>query len=120
MQQSKSFTRRTLMAGAAAGTVALASESASAQMCPRPERVKGPIVWLDMDQNELDDAYDQSVYAPNQAEVAKRRAAASARAINRIPPQRMAYGSTEIEKLDIYKTKRPNAPVNVFIHGGAW
>ena len=27
-------------------------------------RVKGPLVWLDMDQKELDDAYDQAVYAP--------------------------------------------------------
>ncbi|HEY7221526.1 MAG TPA: alpha/beta hydrolase, partial [Candidatus Binatia bacterium] len=27
---------------------------------------------------------------------------------------------TEIEKLDIYKTRRPNAPINIFIHGGAW
>jgi arylformamidase len=82
--------------------------------------VKGAIVWLDMDQKELDDAYDQSVYAPNQAEVAKRRAAASARAIQRISPQRIAYGPTEIEKLDIYKSKRTNAPINIFIHGGAW
>jgi len=27
---------------------------------------------------------------------------------------------TEIEKLDIYKTRRLNAPINIFIHGGAW
>jgi arylformamidase len=102
------------------GTALTCSFAGAQQKESSMKRVKGPIVWLDMDQNELDDAYDQSVYAPNQAEVAKRRAAASARAINRIPPQRMAYGSTEIEKLDIYKTNRPNAPVNVFIHGGAW
>ena len=25
-----------------------------------------------------------------------------------------------IEHLDIYRTKRPNAPVNIFVHGGAW
>ncbi|HEY4820632.1 MAG TPA: alpha/beta hydrolase, partial [Xanthobacteraceae bacterium] len=29
-------------------------------------------------------------------------------------------GPTEIEKLDIYRTSRPNAPVFVFIHGGNW
>src|ERR1043166_2697622 len=84
------------------------------------QRVKGPIVWLDMDQKELDDAFDQSVYAPNQQHVGKRRAVASERVIEHMPPQRVAYGPTEIEKLDIYKTKRPNAPINVFIHGGAW
>jgi arylformamidase len=33
---------------------------------------------------------------------------------------RLAYGASEIEKLDVYRTGRANAPVNVFIHGGAW
>ena len=83
--------------------------------------IKGPLVWLDMDQKELDDAYDQSVYAPNQQLLAKRRAAASAAALERLgPPLRLAYGPTEHEKLDIYKTHKPNAPVNVYVHGGAW
>ena len=83
--------------------------------------VKGPRVWLDMDQKELDDAYDQTVYAPNQKLLALRRAAASKATLARLgEPMRLAYGPTEIEKLDIYKTARPNAPVNVYIHGGAW
>jgi len=83
--------------------------------------VKGPRVWLDMDQKELDDAYDQTVYAPNQKLLALRRAAASKATLARLgEPMRLAYGPTEIEKLDIYKTSRPNAPVNVYIHGGAW
>jgi arylformamidase len=74
-----------------------------------------------MDQKELDNAYDQSVYAPNQQLVAKRRALASAAALRRLgPPQRVAYGETDIEKLDIYRTTRAHAPVNVYIHGGAW
>jgi arylformamidase len=74
-----------------------------------------------MDQKELDDAYDQSVYAPNQQLVAKRRSVASEATIERLgAPERAAYGPTEIEKLDIYKTRRWNAPVNIYIHGGAW
>jgi arylformamidase len=85
-----------------------------------PPRVKGPIVWLDMDQKGLDDAYDQTVYAPNQPLVAARRKVASQSVLKRFPPERHAYGSSEIEKLDVYKTTRPNAPVMVFIHGGAW
>jgi arylformamidase len=86
-----------------------------------PTRVKGPPVWLDMDQKELDDAYDQSVYAPNQQLVAKRRALVSKALLERFgPPERVAYGPSEIEKLDIYKTKGSNAPINVYIHGGAW
>ena len=35
-------------------------------------------------------------------------------------PQRESYGPTEAEKLDIYRTKRSNAPIFVFVHGGAW
>jgi arylformamidase len=74
-----------------------------------------------MDQKELDDAYDQIVYAPNQPLVAARRRAASESVLRRLgPPQRVAYGPTEIEKLDIYRTKTPNAPVMIFVHGGAW
>ena len=83
-------------------------------------RAKGPLVWLDMDQKQLDDAYDQTVYAPNQPLLAARRKAASESVLKRFPPQRVAYGSTEIEKLDIYKTARANAPIEIFVHGGAW
>lgn len=82
---------------------------------------KGPLVWLDMDQKEIDDAYDQACWAPNREHIAQRRRLASERTIDRLgPPERVAYGPTEIEKLDIYKTKRPNAPIAIFIHGGAW
>jgi len=86
-------------------------------------RTKGPIVWLDMDQTELDNAYDQAVYAPNQPLVHARRAAANARAKARLgAPQRFQYGSSEIESVDVYRaTKNPdNVPINVYVHGGAW
>ena len=85
------------------------------------QRIKGPLVWLDMDQKELDDAYDQSVYAPNQKLLALRRATASKATLERLgQPLRLAYGAGEIEKVDIHRTSRPNAPINVYIHGGAW
>jgi arylformamidase len=84
---------------------------------------KGPIVWLDMDQEALDAAYDQAVYAPNQPLVHARRAAATARAKLRLgPPQRFQYGTTEIEGVDVYRSRTApgNAPINIYIHGGAW
>jgi arylformamidase len=82
---------------------------------------KGPLVFLDYDKDELDAAYDQPRWAPNQAEVAKRNAQKSAAALARLgPPRRLAYGPAEIEQLDLYVTDRPNAPVNVYVHGGAW
>ena len=84
-------------------------------------KVKGPVVWLHMDQQELDDAYDQAVYAPNRDQLGKRRLANSAAARARIgAPERFAYGATPIEGLDVYRTKKPNAPAAIFIHGGAW
>jgi arylformamidase len=74
-----------------------------------------------MDQQELDDAYDQIVYAPNRDQVAKRRLANSARAIAILGnPQRASYGPTEIEHLDIYRSRSANAPVAIYVHGGAW
>ena len=85
------------------------------------QRTKGPIVWLNMDQQELDDAYDQAVYAPNRDQLGKRRLANSAAARLRIgAPERFAYGQTPIEGLDVYRAKKPNAPVGIFVHGGAW
>lgn len=84
-------------------------------------RVKGPIVWLDMDQQELDDAYDQHKYAFNQPQVNRRRTAQALRAQPFIgQPLTQAYGPTPIETLDIYKARQPNAPVAIFVHGGAW
>jgi arylformamidase len=116
---SPRVTRRDFLAAAAVSAVAVGTVSGAEKK--ETGVTKGPIVWLDMDQKQLDDAYDQSVYAPNQGEIRKRRIAACERAVKRLgAPQRVAYGPTEIEKLDIYKTNRPNAPVRVFIHGGAW
>jgi arylformamidase len=117
------FTRRTMIAGAAAGTLALASDPAAAQRCPAvpPARVKGPPVWRDLDQQDLDDAYEQDVYAFNARNIAERRAAGNAQALTAIgKPERFAYGPAEIEKVDVYKTRRANAPIMVFIHGGSW
>src|SRR6516165_8330099 len=117
-------TRRTMMmAGATAGAFALAVHPASAQRCPPtpPGRAKGPLVWMDMDQQELDEAYDNDVYAFNGKNVLERQNKNNEIALSVIgKPMRVAYGAAEIEKLDIYKCKRANAPIMVFIHGGSW
>lgn len=88
---------------------------------PDTTRTKGPLVFLDMDQQALDDAYDQEVYAPNRALVVERRKTASARARAILgAPKRMVYGPSEHEGLDIFDCGIKGAPVNVFVHGGAW
>src|SRR5262245_44302157 len=84
-------------------------------------RILGPLVFGDMDQQALDDAYDQSKWAANQTIITGRRGPASARALTRIaPPQRHAYGPTEIETLDFYQCGTSPAPVAISLHGGAW
>ena len=86
-----------------------------------PARAKGPLVWLDMDQEELDAAYDQTVYAPMIEQHRARFATMSEETRKYVgEPLRLAYGPSEPEKLDVYKAKQPNAPMFVFIHGGAW
>jgi arylformamidase len=116
------ITRRNLVAGSAAGSVAFAVNPASAQRCPPvAPRTKGPAVFRDLDQIDIDEGYDNDVYAFNAKTIGERRVYN-----NRIAqavlgkPERVKYGPAEIERVDIYKTKQPNAPVMVFIHGGSW
>src|ERR1700709_844457 len=81
----------------------------------------GPLVWLDMDQKALDDAYDQMVYAPNRDQVHKRHMVNSDRVRARLgAPKRLVYGPKPVEQLDLFATSKPHAPINVFVHGGAW
>jgi arylformamidase len=113
--------RRSMLAGMVAGAILAKGSAAIAQPAAAPARVKGPRVWLDMDQQDLDDAYDQIKYAPNLPQIVKRYSTNSEAVRQRLgAPRRLSYGSTPIEGADLYATKRPNAPINVFIHGGAW
>lgn len=80
-----------------------------------------PRVWLDYDQEGLDRAYDQTVWTPYMADIQARQAANSEAARKRLgQPLRLAYGPSPIEGLDVFKARQPNAPVMLFIHGGAW
>src|SRR5258706_12552023 len=72
------------------GATLAASAAALAQ---QPARPKGPRVWLDLDQAELDAAYDQSAYAPNLRQIQRRYAVNSESARHRLrAPKRAAYG----------------------------
>ena len=116
-------TRRSLLGAAAVLAAAPARAHTTAPTCPigPPPHAGGPRVWMDLDQVELDAAYDQSFYAPLRSEITQRLATNSELARARLgTPRRQAYGATAAEKLDIYRTSRPNAPIFVFIHGGAW
>jgi arylformamidase len=78
-------------------------------------------VFLGYDQEQLDRQYDQRVWAPNAADVIRRYAENSDRVRARLgEPLAFAYGPSPAETLDLYKTPAANAPIRVFIHGGAW
>jgi arylformamidase len=84
------------------------------------QKSKSP-VWLDMDQTQLDEAYDQLKFAPNRDEIVRRYASNSEEARRRLGvPKRLSYGASPIEGVDLYATDKANAPVNIFVHGGAW
>ena len=78
-------------------------------------------VWLDMNQQELDDAYSQFKYAPNIRQVIARWASNSDLVRARTgPPLKYSYGPAEVESMDVYRADAEGGPVHVFIHGGAW
>ena len=109
-----------MTADAAAADIVLPPPRVEPRRGPPPHE-KGPLVFLDYDQVELDAAYDQQVYQPNIVQVGKRWTSNSARTRARLgEPTRISYGPTEIERLDIFRTSCERAPVFVFIHGGAW
>lgn len=111
--------------GGAAGALATGARAQTPDPVPcrlgPPPHDKGPRVWMDMDQIEIDAAYDQRFYAPMGFQITKRIASLSDAVRARLgAPLRLAYGPSEIEKLDVYRARKPNGPIFVFIHGGSW
>jgi arylformamidase len=117
MMPTHGITRRFALTGAAAGAAVAIGGQTAAQQTPQ----QGPRVWLDLDQKQLDDAYDQAKYDANIAHTIKRCASNSELTRQRLgAPKRLQYGLTPIEGFDLFSTGQPNAPINVFVHGGGW
>jgi arylformamidase len=81
---SGSITRR-MMLGAAAAVAATPAFAEECHIGP-PAHAQGPRVWLDMDQVELDAAYDQSLYAPLAGQIRARFASGSEQVRARLGP----------------------------------
>jgi arylformamidase len=121
MSVAKMSRRRMLEAASVIGLSAVASAQQRLPVPGPPPHEHGPRVFLDYDQVELDAAYNQANYAFNGQQV-EQRAEANSERIRKLmgEPMRVSYGSAEIEKMDIYRTKAANAPIRIFVHGGAW
>jgi arylformamidase len=78
-------------------------------------------VFRDYDQAELDRQYDQRAWAANAVALINGYSIYSEAVRGRLGvPQACAYGDGRAETLDIFRGQRANAPIHVFIHGGAW
>ena len=78
-------------------------------------------VFLDYTQEQLDQAYDQLVWAPHrdaiQAEIRKQCEAVR----RQMPPRTERYGNGDMQVLDIFAPAGAlGVPVLVYLHGGAW
>jgi Esterase/lipase len=78
-------------------------------------------IYLDYTKASLDSAYNQIYWAPNFKAVAQQLKSLNSHTQFSIgTAERIQYGNTEVEQLDMYAPKRKNAPIHIFIHGGAW
>lgn len=84
------------------------------------ETVTAEKVYLDYTQEELDRAYDQRSWAPNAQELIALGPIQSAESRKRITFASHSYGPRPAETLDVFSARVVNAPVVIFIHGGAW
>jgi arylformamidase len=116
---SKLTRRATLAAGA--GLIAAPALAQPTCIYGLPGHAKGPPVWRDLDQAELDAAYRQEVYQPHQEDVNSRLSALSFDLrFRRGYPERAVYGEGRYEGMDIYRAEADRAPIFVFVHGGIW
>jgi arylformamidase len=78
-------------------------------------------LFLTYDQAELDRQYDQRAWAKNAVEIINLYGTKSDEVRGRIGlPQTYPYGDGPSEVLDLYLCQDTQAPIHVFIHGGAW
>jgi arylformamidase len=78
-------------------------------------------VFLHYTKAELDRNFDQRGWIPNALEIIERHIERSRRSrekLSFIPDLR--YGPHPDEVLDYFPTSQTNAPVHIFVHGGAW
>jgi arylformamidase len=82
--------------------------------------VDEPKIYLDYTQRELDDAFEQTVWAPNFEELRDKNKARCADIRARFEYFERRYGEGAEETLEIVPAKQANAPVLLFVHGGRW
>jgi arylformamidase len=77
-------------------------------------------VYLDYTQKELDDAFEQTVWAPNFEELRDKNKVRCAEIRERFEHFERRYGAGPDETVEIVPAKQAGAPVLLFVHGGRW
>lgn len=79
-----------------------------------------PAIFLHYSQRDLDNAYDQRVWAPNMPQLVARYASESQRLRPSATIETLRYGSGPHEELDLFRADGGLRPVQIYLHGGAW
>lgn len=77
-------------------------------------------VFLDYTQQELDDAFEQVLWAPNFDEIRDKNKARCVELRGRLKHFETHYGPSPDETLEILPTAKSGAPVLLYVHGGRW
>jgi arylformamidase len=98
-----------------------AAIAASPLLFSQEARAQQAKVFMNYSQTDLDREYDQAPWAPNQDKVGARTGAKLKQALQKLgAPAIHAYGPGKNESLQLMRSKRSNAPIQIYIHGGAW
>lgn len=82
---------------------------------------KSQKIFGSYDQAALDRAYFQRCWAPNCDEIIQWYTDASAKVYARMSAElNIPYGDSADERFDLFRAANADAPVLVFVHGGAW
>lgn len=77
-------------------------------------------VFLDYTQQELDDAFEQTLWAPNFETLRDDNKIRCAALRGRLTHFERSYGPSADETLEILPTSKADAPILLFVHGGRW
>jgi arylformamidase len=80
----------------------------------------GTKVYLDYTQQELDDAFEQTLWAPNFEELRDANKARCAAVRGKLEHFELRYGPGAEETLEVLPAAKSGAPVLLFVHGGRW
>ena len=138
MNRNSAWTMRGILGALLAALIATPcwaqfTPPASPAYCPwpawkLPPTAGEPIVYTNSQgvqytKAQMDSLYDQVCWQQDPPDTGSRANQLRAEFLARFgPPERYAYGPTQIEGLDLYRTRagQGHAPTMIYIHGGAW